>query len=87
MKSIPFATVAQLAVFVVACAYADALPAAASTAGSLHHPHYVVDSAGRKQLVYRNANSCAPFHAHAVWGPGRHTAHPLGYQCERHSNG
>jgi hypothetical protein len=33
MKRIPFATVAQLAVFVVACAYTDALPAAASTAG------------------------------------------------------
>lgn len=84
MKRISFAPVAQLVVFVVACVYGDALPAAAKTAGSIHHPHYVIDSAGHKQLVYRSANSCAHLHPYAVWGPGHRL---LGYRCERHSNG
>jgi hypothetical protein len=86
MKRFPIAIVAQLAVVVVACVYGDALPAAAKTTGSLHAPYYVIDSAGRKRLVYRSANSCAPFHGHAVWGPGHHTAHPLGYHCEHNPN-
>jgi hypothetical protein len=86
MNRLPFAIVAQLAVIVVAGSCGDALPASAKTTDSLHAPYYVIDGAGRKRLVYRSANSCAPLHGHAVWGPGHRTAHPLGYHCERSPN-
>jgi len=50
-------------------------------------PYHVIDSAGREQLVVRNANDCAPWQAEAVWGPGPPTALPLGYRCYYNPNG
>jgi hypothetical protein len=50
-------------------------------------PYRVIDSAGRVQVVVRNANDCAPWLAEAVWGPGPVTAAPIGYRCYYNANG
>ncbi len=86
MKRPQVSILALLAVCVAAYPFEGSRPAHATQAGS-DRPYHVIDSAGRVQLVVRNANDCAPWQAEAVWGPGPPTAAPLGYRCFYNPNG
>lgn len=86
MKRPPTSIPALLAVGVGVCLFAAPRPAHAGAAGP-DRPYRVIDSAGRVQVVVRNANDCAPWLAEAVWGPGSPTAAPLGYLCYYNANG
>jgi len=86
MKSLRISSAALLAACVGICALDAARPVHADAAES-DRPYHVIDSAGREQLVVRNANDCAPWQAEAVWGPGTPTAAPIGYRCYYNPNG
>jgi hypothetical protein len=69
-----------------ASAYAGQVPIGPSVA-QYDHLRPVVSSSGKVRYVYKNAMSCAPEQALAVWAPGRVTASPLGYRCSSSANG
>ncbi len=80
MKTPQISILALVAVCLGACLSEAPRPAPAGSVGS-DRPYHVIDSAGREQLVVRNANDCAPWLAEAVWGPGTPAAAPSGYRC------
>jgi hypothetical protein len=86
MKKPRISIPALSAVCVAACPFEGPRPAHASELGP-DRPYRVIDSAGREQVVVRNANDCAPWQAEAVWGPGTPTAAPIGYRCFYNPNG
>ncbi len=86
MKTPQISIPALLAVCVGACLFAGPRPAHAGVVGP-DRPYHVIDSAGRVQVVVRNANDCAPWLAEAVWGPGPPTPAPIGYRCYYNPNG
>lgn len=78
--------IALTAVCVAVCVFDGPRLVRAGAAGP-DRPYHVINSAGREQLVVRNANDCAPWQAEAVWGPGTPTLHPIGYRCYYNPNG
>jgi hypothetical protein len=47
----------------------------------------VVSASGETVYVYKNASSCEPQLAVAVWGPGPAQAAPLGFRCRTNARG
>ncbi len=86
MKGPRISIPALLAICLGVCLFEGPRPVYADAAGP-DRPYKVIDSAGREQLVVRNANDCAPWLAEAVWGPGPPAAAPIGYRCYYNANG
>ncbi|MGD0641842.1 MAG: hypothetical protein ABSC22_13930 [Roseiarcus sp.] len=87
MMKRPRISIAALAAICVAVCLTEGPARVRAAAAGPDRPYHVIDSAGRVQLVVRNANDCAPWLAEAVWGPGPPTAAPLGYRCFYNPNG